>query len=534
MISVSTEHDRHVIPNWRSFGSTVSLGELDAYQTVERNFPKVYDIDEYIIDFQINKTTVHASELISAAIANNRLEAKEVEEAAYLILKNSDKVTSLQFDLAKQILSPELLHKQYINHHHEEDLLRYFEDHETRIKDKIKCARDSLKQFNFNPVLYVELSRYYSIIGEEAKSIHAMKIAMHLAKNNRFVFRCATRLFVHYHSEKNDYLEQMQRYLQKTPMVSHDPWLMSAEISLSTLLDRSSKFVKKGIGIIDSKNYAPFSLTELASNIATIEMFHGSRKRSKTLFKEALKAPNDNTLAQVKWALRKDPSLEGSLQVSLDSFDTKKKFEALTYDSYFGRKDFNETLTQAIHWLIDQPFSKDAAMFGSNIAATLVSDQDKAIALVKAGLLSHPDDPGLINNYAYSLSLDNRPDEALDMLNKMKASNIAEETKICLKATRGLALFRTRQHERIEEGRALYQEAISDTKKMNNSNLNWTAIINYAREELIHDSKNAVEIVKLLDMIPSETKNPSIDFLKSDLMGQCLDTMKSLVANSPK
>ena len=533
MISLNTEHDRHVIPNWRSFGATASLGELNTCQTISTKPIVDYDIDEYIIDFRLNRTLIHASELISAAIANNKQDLREVEDAAYFIIDNKNKATKLQQELAIEMIYPELFQRQHPKYYSEEEDLKYFDNYKEKTRQKIKETKDSLNQFSNNPVLYVELSRYYSILGEEDKSIHAMRIAMHLAKNNRFVFRCATRLFVHYNSEENGYLEQIQRYLQKTSIVAHDPWLMSAEISLSTMLDKSSKYIKKGIGIIDSKNYSPFSCTELASNIATIEMFHGNRKKSKILFKEALKDPNDNTLAQVKWASRKDPTLE-SLEVSLDKFNIKKKFEALTYDSYFGKKNFDVTLKHAIHWLIDQPFSKDAAMFGSNIAATLVSDQDKAIALVKAGLLSHPDDPGLINNYAYSLSLDNRPDEALDMLNKMRASNIAEETKICIKATRGLALFRTRQHERIEEGRALYQEAISDAKKMNNSDLNWTAILNYAREELIHDSKNAVEIVKLLDMIPSETKNPSIDFLKSDLMGQCLDTMKSLVANSPK
>lgn len=524
MANFIIEQDRRVIPNWRSFGNTVALGELDTFKQKVPAQDNPFQINEYIIDFNLNKTIVHASELLSAAISNNVL-TQEVISAAEFILKNSSKASRLQILLANQILNPEDVQKKYTECNNDDKLLKFFENQNDRIRKKIHDTKKTLQHYSQNPILYVELSRYYSIAGEETKSINAMKIAMHLAQENRFVLRSATRLFVHYHTEEKNYLEYIQRILAKSPFVSYDPWIMSAEISISNMLKRNSKFIKKGVELIASKNYSPFSYTELASNIGTIEMQNGGHKKSRQFFKQSLVAPNDNTLAQIEWASRHDKMLE----ISLDTYDTKKKFEALTFDTYY-KGQFEQTLSHCIHWFFDQPYSKHPALFGSNIAATHVKDQAKAIALVKAGLMSHPNDPALINNYAYSLSLDDRPDEALIELDKIRhSSNVPEETKVCLKATRGLALFRTRIEQNIEEGRKLYKEALEDAKEIKNQNLMCVALLNYSREELLYDQHNAAEVLKLVDLIPKNIiENPAIKYLREEIIQQCTNGIQKI------
>lgn len=530
MESIIATQDRHAVPAWRSFGSTVSLGELSfthARQSVV--LPIEASIDEYIIDFELNKTVIHAAELVNAGIANKLTENSAVKKAAEFILGNQEKSTSLQVALAKNILFPQDALKKEQSLCHEEDLLNYFENRLEKIKQKINTTKAALKAYPNNSILYVELSRYYSILGLEDKAIHAMKIAMHLAKNNRFVLRSATRLFSNYHSKDNDYLEYIQHFLSKRGITSQDPWIMSAEISIASTLSKTSKFIKKGISLIESRQHNPLSFTELASNIATIEMKHGGHKKSRQLFRQALIQPNDNSLAQVEWASRKDHALS----VSLEQYNINKNFEALMYDAYFNKKQFDLTLTHAIHWFLDQPYSKDSVMFGSNIAATLLSEQDKAIAFVRAGLISHPNDPGLINNLAYSLALDNRPQESLDALSKIKhSSQIGKETQICLIATQGLALFRTKEENNVKEGVRLYQEAMQKAKDSKNNLLALTAALNYWREVLLYNPKEALSVYNSLKEIPENIPHPSIEFLRNHLMNECLETMKKLTQDS--
>lgn len=530
MENLIATQDRHAVPTWRSFGSTVSLGELSFTHTQQSVISPIdVSIDEYIIDFELNKTVIHAAELVNAAIANKLTENSAVKKAAEFILSNETKSTSLQVILSKNILFPQDFSKKEHSLGHEEDLLAHYENHLDKIKQKINATKAALKAYPNNSILYVELSRYYSILGLEDKAIHAMKIAMHLAKNNRFVLRSATRLFSNYHSKDNDYLEYIQHFLSKRGITSQDPWIMSAEISIASTLSKTSKFIKKGMSLIESKQHNPLSFTELASNIATIEMEHGSHKKSRQLFRQALIQPNDNSLAQVEWASRKDHTLS----VSLEQYNINKNFEALMYDAYFNKKQFDLTLTHAIHWFLDQPYSKDSVMFGSNIAATLLNEQDKAIAFVKAGLVSHPNDPGLINNLAYSLALDNRPQESLDALNKIKhPSQIGEETQICLIATHGLALFRTKEENNVKEGVRLYQEAMQKAKDSKNVLLALTAALNYSREVLLYNPKEALSIYNSLKEIPENISHPSIEFLRNHLISECLETMKKLTQDS--
>lgn len=61
--------------------------------------------------------------------------------------------------------------------------------------EKIRDLKNRLILYPNNPVLLVDLSRYYSIVGQKDKAIRTMKQAIHLDKNNRFVLRSASSLF---------------------------------------------------------------------------------------------------------------------------------------------------------------------------------------------------------------------------------------------------------------------------------------------------------------------------------------------------
>ena len=254
MANLFEHKDRRVIPNWRSFGKTTILGELNSFQNEKLSLQLETNIDEYVIDWKLNKTVIHAADLLSAAIVNNKRENKSVIEAANYILLNRNKATAPQISLAFSILNK--TEKTDLSKQFNEvtlDKLSAFANSEP-IREKIRETKNLLRQYPNNAILYVELARYYSILGQELNSVRSMKGALQLAPNNRFVLRCATRLFAHYGSENNDYIEYIHFFLRKSSMIQLDPWLTSAEISISTLRNRTSKFIKKGIELINSKN----------------------------------------------------------------------------------------------------------------------------------------------------------------------------------------------------------------------------------------------------------------------------------------
>lgn len=376
---------------------------------------------------------------------------------------------------------------------------------------KISETKQLLRVNPKNAILYVELSRYYSVLGQEENSVQAMKTALHLAPNNRFVLRSAARLFAHYNSDENDHLEYIHMVLNKSPMTNLDPWLTAAEISISTIRGFNSSLIKSGIQLINSGNISPFNYTELASSIGTVELLNGSNKKCRTFFDKSLISPNDNTLAQIEWASTKDHRLD----IVQDKFQVKLNYEALALD-HFHNSEYERSLENAAKWFSDQPFSKRPIMFGSNLASTILKDQEKSIAFLKAGLTSHPYDPQLINNLAYSLALNNKPQEAFEEIKKIKSdAKIDTSTQICLSATKGLAYFRLGDPD---IGRQFYLKAIEQTKTINNRSLNWLAILNYAREEILQKSEFADSLIDSVSKIPQNIDDVVISTLRNDLI----------------
>lgn len=510
MANLFEKKDRRVVPTWRSFGKTTALGELNSILS-DSSKPPETSIEEYVTDWKLNRTVAHAADLLSAAIVNNKREHESVSSAANYILQNKAQATQSQISLANQLLEKQTA----------DDLSEKFRDvtFETMplllnpepVRIKIRETKDLLSVYSRNAILYVELSRYYSILGQEVNSVKAMKTALNLAPDNRFVLRCATRLFAHYNNESNGYLDYIHGYLRKSPLTPFDPWLASAEISIATIKNKTSKFIKQGIHLVNSKNISPFSYTELASSIATVELLNGSTKKSREFFNKSLISPNDNSLAQIEWASTKDSQLD----INPSNFHVEMNFEALALDNFFNQ-DYNAALDNTAKWFIDMPFSKRPIMFGSNLASTILKDQKKSIAFLNAGLMSHPNDPQLINNLAYALALDNRPKEALEYLDKVKdESNYNTPTRICLTATRGLSYFRSGF---ADAGRKMYLKAIEQTKEAGNQELNWIAILNYAREEIYAKSEYVEAIMDSVSKIPTDSKIAEVRSLKNDVL----------------
>lgn len=512
MANLFDPKDRHVLPNWRRFELTVDFGELNDLKTEGINQPSHnLSIEDYLFSWKQNKTVAIAGDLLSAAFVNGFTNNPTIKEAADFILSNSDKSTSVLSNFAKRIVGVTTIKpEKRLTLTNQEDITTA----NNYLSNLIRVVKNRLNKYPLNPILYVELSRLYSILGYREKALRNMSIALRLAPENRFILRAASRLYTRF-----DLADYVHNIIKKSEIVKYDPWITSTEIALATIMRRSSKFIKTGIQMINSGKYSPFSLTELASSIGTLEFLDGNKIKTKKLLQTALKSPNDNSLAQVEWIVNKMHLFD----VNPANYRIENKYEALALYNFYNSK-WNEALENSIYWFRDLPFSSQPVIFGSHIAGTILYKRDIAINFLEKGLVSHPNDAQIINNIAYFLTLDNKVGDAENYLRKVRySSEIKQTTKICLKATRGLIFFRKGLHD---EGRHSYLEAISESKSLRNNNLLWLATLNYAREEILTKSSNIKSIIENVKLIPDNTKYPDINKLKADVMDLYHKTVK--------
>ena len=491
--------DRRVIPNWRSLRDTVSNGELE-YPSNEHI---AFNLEEYEHDWSREHSLLYASELVSAAVANGIRHNSVAKDAAEFVLNQDGKTTESQRTVALSLLAEDNDRAfPKCNHEIDELLMNTGE-----IYAKIGYLKSIIRKYPFSPINYVEVARFYTMIGQTNQAIKMMNIALGLDSENRFISRSAARLFVHVED-----LDLAHYVLRKNKQVVFDPWLMASEISVNLLRERSSSLIKKGVALINSGDFSPFSLSELSSSLGTLEFVKGTQKRSKLFFEKSLISPNDNSLAQAEWAKANKLSLHFDKTVC-EKVNMSYEANAL----YAYQKDkYEDALKASIRWLNDMPYSKNPIFVGANISYTFLKDYKTAAKILKRGLEANPNEPAFMNNLAYTYALDGKLVEANEIIQKAnKVADIDERTQICLSATRGLIAYR---EKRIEEGRALYMDAIKAAKDIpGDPTYNWNAILNFIREEILATNLIPSDVDEVLNQIHEAPKDKGVKMLKQDI-----------------
>ena len=508
MAIIFTNTDRRVVPNWKSFSKTAHLGELNSFNK-EKNISS-YSLIEYIDDWKLNKTVPFAGDLLSAAISNNQIGLLEVRDAAKFILENRNDSTISQKSLASAILNSKIqTTEQQIDEINDENLFDCILSIE-QIYAKIAKLKQRIIAYPYNPILYVELSRYYISIGQAEHAIIAINKALFLGKNNRFILRSAARLYLHLKDK-----EQALHVLRRSELTKNDPWLLASEISISSMIKKNSNNIKRGLNIIDSSNFSFASVSELASSIGTLEYINGANKKSKKLFHKSLIEPNDNSLAQAEWAASKSLIQDSDL-LNIHSLPKNSFYESCALSS-FNRKEYNNSIRFASDWIEDMPFAKRPILFASSISTTHLKKYDLSEKILKIGLQANPFDAQLINNIAYACALNDELEKADNYLAQIKSNFIIDKsTEICLLATKGLINFRKGFND---SGRELYLQAIEKTNEFKDSpSLNWTAVLNYAREELRANPLAKEKISPLVSKIKDSLIDEDTKVLKNDVM----------------
>lgn len=457
---------RRVVPRWWDVRVAASLGQLDAataYRVAAPLVPVKGEVEDLLTHWERQPNRFHAAELVDAALALDKPEL--ASDAASWILKNGG-VSEISESLARRVIGERT----------QSDTARAVPTRLGR-QQRVASYRRRLRAEPRNPLLWVELAREYSALGQVDSARRALTIALGLAPNNRHVLRSASRFFLHVHEP-----DMAHRILLASEALASDPWLISAEIVAAGAAGNQSKLVKKGRQLVESGRFAPLHSSELASAIGTMEHEAGNRKQVRKMFSHALIEPTENAVAQAGWIGRHMTGFdlpEGSLAVP-------RAFEALAWEAVQEER-FDDAVAHALEWAEDEPFATRPVLFGSWVASMGLGDFATAADMAEVARTANPDDPRLVAQLLYCRASMDEMAEARALLPELErltrlseGSRTQDEWDVVLEADRGLLAYR---EGNPEIGRRHYEEAIDLAAKSQLPESVATALVNYAREE---------------------------------------------------
>ena len=479
--------NRKIVPRWRNFTLAAKLGELSSDKLLNDDSVSPPSLEKKIQEWKMNPSPSYATDALSSGFVLNQYD--RVIDIANSVLSKSNLFHKSIINIAKIILS-------------KENEIEYPEEEFSRNKI-VGLLREQLRDDPRDSLAWIDLAREYTIIGNDKKAEKAISLALNLAPENRHVIRSASRFFIH-----KDRPEEAYRILTLAQSINADPWILAAQIAVSSMLNRRSKYFKNALHLVEESKYSPFHLSELSSALATIEFEDGSIKKARKLFTRSLSAPTENAVAQAQWASNQH------FDFNLDEINLKvpRSHEARSLH-YYQSENWTQALDEAVSWFKDQPFSSRPAVHASFIASVILENYQTANKLVFESLKSNKEDFTLLNNLAFSLASENKVVEAKHWFNKINPKKITGGDAIVFLATLGLINFRTGDSIL---GRNLYLRAISLAQQLSEPRYAALASLFLLREEnriSSIDSKDST--LNLADKYSKSIEEPYIKILRN-------------------
>ena len=259
------DQNRRVVPRWRTFRVSCSIGLLDSAgaSRLRETTPSLARRDRGTSGFlgapPLPRNT--PADLVDAAIVlgNPRL----ATDAAEFLLKEGG-ISEASLMLAKHVISGDS------DHLHLEDGPDFAPPVRYR---RIAQYRRTLRLWPDNPIVWVDLAREYSNLGQLGPAEKALRVGLGLAPNDRHVLRSASRFYLHIRDP-----ERAHHVISRSSATREDPWLMAAEIVTAGVSGKSSGLVKLGNQMLRSGRFHLRHVSELAGALGTLE--HQSGKRT--------------------------------------------------------------------------------------------------------------------------------------------------------------------------------------------------------------------------------------------------------------
>lgn len=515
MASLINDLQRNMLPLWRSYQETALAKEMDYYGQVE--LPVRYDrFNEYKSIWQSKQSIISAADLVNSAVACGNRQNHEVLNAVDYMLQHSDECSPLALDVARSIISSPNIPTNTSSidllsfEDQADNLINGLITQEEETKGRIGLLRKQIHTHCNNPIAYCELARCYANLGLDEKATQYMNYAVYLAPQSRYIARCAARFYVHIRD-----LDRAKKILIENGRVKSDPWVMSAEIAVESLMGRSSRYIQTGRKLVLSGNVSAFSSSELCFAICNEDRGYGKRKDARIMFEKGIIDPNDNSLAQAEFFAKEDTNI--NLDMSIYSRIIHKN-EAETRKA-LSLGNYQEAFIHSLKWMQDYRFEHRPYEFAFAISCDYLKKYNYAIDIVKDLIKRNPNDSVAVNNLIYALGLSNRIEEAEQELSKIDIRGFQSDStinSIYLVATCGLIEYRKNN---IESGREYYNMAIAAANKQKNKNLAAKARLNMIREEMRTSDDNIEALLNEIEELNTGVKSET-EQLKKDILDE--------------
>lgn len=468
---------RRVVPRWRVSSHHASLLESSSLSAVapdeERHKRDRLQLEIAKAAWEENRTLGFATDFVNSAYV---LDSYDIAaEAAFYILGNESAAPEVK-QLACRVVGEDGSSPPQVSL----GLLSTEEE----LRSSVRHSKQNVRRQPRNSLAWLDLARAYVVLGEAKKAERAIRTALHLAPGHRLPLRAAVRHYLH--QRDPEAAEWLLRRSHSTPT---DPWLVSAEIAVSSIWGRPSQFARQGRQILASADFSAFSTSELAASLGTLELEHGRDKQAKRLMQASMIDPTENAIAQAEW-IERVGKVDTDHERHLNNPDS---FEARAWAHYL-QSEFGSALLEARHWLISEPFSARPAMFAAHIVTLVSEDLSEAVELMRRSHLANPSDAVVRNDLSYALALNNQIEEAVEVFSTIRVDGLEPRGKIINLATGGLLAFRLGA---ADSGRKRYQAALDRAQELRDLDLQTGAAFNFAREEVLLGNFDAAQ--KLLD-----------------------------------
>ncbi|MDH4100186.1 MAG: hypothetical protein OEV28_06380, partial [Nitrospirota bacterium] len=277
----------HVVPKWLEYSQAIKKGDLTITRrnAFEPNKATKECLQNDLLEFYETPTSELACRLMGAGIV---IGDKQLARDMATFLQKKGGVDSLSLKLADRVLD-------------ESDSYPVL-----AIDERITTLRQWVSKYPKSPVSWIELSRAFTIKGKDFKAERAALVALQLAPYDRYIVRCAVRLFLHLGK-----FELAHYYIKRAVKQHFDPWLKATEINVALIAQQQTPEFKRFIPHDPTLNEL-FHYSELIESAAYLELTSGNEKRAKKQFRLAWRNPSDNVITHAEWLLRnKIPSLRG-------------------------------------------------------------------------------------------------------------------------------------------------------------------------------------------------------------------------------
>lgn len=443
---------RHVIPRWRSLRRTLGAGEFLAATHGILSKVAEAELIEAAAEWRDRGGVSRASEFVGAAIVMGVPD--RAHDAAEYLSENC------QSEGVRALVNAVLVKSKTLPIEPMTEIDSLASNVWIKIAGlKIVTGRDPR-----NSIAWLDMARFYTTIGQRDQACRSIFTAVSLAPTNRYVLRSAVAFYSHI-GDHSRALELVRQH----PAIREDPWLLAADLAATAEARRKQVNVRHARKVLESGQFSDRAMSELASELGTLELSTFASKRAKRHFARAMINPSENAAAQAEWAVQQQPSIQTWADEPPQLGETAARHAERL-------RDWPGALSQAELWLNDQPFSLEAASYASYIAA-ISENYTRAIRLAEAGLQANPDSPILINNLAYSLIEIGELKQAEVQL--LRVSSEEGEYRAALSATRGLLAIR---QGNVEYGIRAYKQSFDAARADKNRPLELQALMMLALE----------------------------------------------------